>query len=95
MSFYYKFYNPSDMSLITEGKFTDMPFYFTNLPINPIQFSDYSENSLFNTQILYSMTGIMNRKMAEQYQTVMENNKTFFTDLMDKYDTNCLIYRIE
>ena len=90
MSVYYRFYRPWDMKCISEGKFVGMPFYRNDLPAKPIQFLD---NEGYGS-IYYSCTGIMNREMAEKFQSVMDSNKTFFTDLMDKHGTDCLIYRI-
>ena len=88
MSVYYYFYRPYDMKLIEDGKFAGMPFGRNDCP-DVMEVMD-TENS-----IDYARTGIMDRKMAQAFQAVMDCNKTMFTDLMDKYGTDSLIYRIE
>lgn len=92
MGYYYKFIRPYDMKIINEGKFSGMPFYWENLPINVPMFPD-SKPYLCNE--CYEMTGILDRHMAEQLQSIMVVNKTMFTDMMDEHNTECLIFRIE
>ena len=92
MGYYYKFINPYDMGIIDEGEFSGMPFYWQDLPVNIPMFPDNKPNA-FNE--CYEMTGIMDRRIAEQLQSIMTDNKTMFTDMMDKYETECLIFRIE
>ena len=92
MGYYYKFIRPYDMKIIDQGKFSGMPFYWNNLPIIVPMFPD-SKPDMFNE--CYEMTGIMDRHIAEQLQSVMISNKTLFTDMMDEYNTECLIFRIE
>ncbi len=90
MGVYYQFYRPYDMALIEEGKFAGMPFFFTNLQPAPIMFPD--DATPYHIGDCY--TGIMNREIAIAYQKQMETNQTIFTDMMDKYNTDCIIYRI-
>ncbi len=90
MSVLYKFYRPWDMSEIASGNFAGMPFDRSDCP-KVMQVAD--SNSMYEMNL--AVTGIMDRKMAEAFQSIMECNKTFFTDLMDEYDTDSLIYRIE
>jgi hypothetical protein len=87
MGYYYKFYRPYDMKKIDEGKFSGMPFFYTNIKPEPILFPD--EENTFGCY-----TGIMNRAMAMEYQRQMTSNQTIFTDMMDEYSTDCLIFRI-
>lgn len=91
MGYYYKFIRPYDFKIISEGKFSGMPFYWNNLPIEIPMFPDSKDNE----SLSYEMTGIMNRDIAEKLQSIMESNNTMFTDLMDEYKTECLIFRIE
>ena len=91
MGTYYSFYRPYDMKLLEEGKFAGMPFDFNNCP---------SVMEVFDIEESYgnldpSRTGLMNRQMAKDFQNIMTTNNTFFTDLMDEYGTDALIYRIE
>ena len=88
MGYYYEFYRPWDMKKINEGKFAGMPFFFTELNPKPILIPDDSSG------FLGSATGIMSRDMAIEYQKQMTVNQTIFTDMMDDYSTDCLIYRI-
>ena len=90
MGYYYEFYNPQDMKKIDEGKYAGMPFFFGSLFPKPIMFPD--EASSYHIGDCY--TGIMNRDMAIEYQKQMDINQSLFTDMMDKYNTDCLIYRI-
>lgn len=92
MGYYYKFIRPYDLKIIKEGKFSGMPFYQQNLLVDIPMFSD-SKHYMFNE--CYEMTGIMDRHIAEQLQSIMVDNKTLFTDMMDEYNTECLIFRIE
>ena len=81
------------MKVIKKGKFYGMPFYQNNLPVDVPMFPD-SKPYMFNE--CYEMTGIMNRHIAEQLQSIMPDEvKTFFTDMMDEFNTECLIFRIE
>ena len=96
MGQYYYFYNPNvrhseDIKLIADGKYAGMPFDYRELPCELKEVSEYTD--CFN--ICYGVIGIMDRKMAEKLQTVMDCNKTFFTDLMDEYGTDVLIYKTE
>lgn len=88
MGYYYEFYRPWDMKKINEGKFAGMPFFFTELEPKPILIPDDSSG------FLDGATGIMSRDMAIEYQKQMTVNQTIFTDMMDEYSTDCLIYRI-
>ena len=92
MGYCYTFIRPHDMKIIDKGKFSGMPFYWNDLPINVPMFPD-SKPYQFNE--CYEMTGIMDRHIAEQLQSIMADNKTLFTDMMDEYNTECLIFRIE
>jgi len=87
MGTYYSFYRPWDMKLLENGKFAGMPFDWNDCPEVMEVFDD--ENGIDP-----SRTGLMNRKMAAKFQSIMTTNKTFFTDLMDEYGTDSLIYRI-
>ena len=91
MGVYYKFYRPWDMKLLTEGKFAGMPFDMNDCPEVMEVFDN--NDSFYN--IDYSRTGLMNREMAKAFQAIMKSNENFFTDLMDKYSTDSLVYRIE
>jgi hypothetical protein len=75
------------MKKIDEGNFAGMPFFYTNIKPEPILFPD--EENTFG-----GYTGIMNRSMAMEYQRQMSSNQTIFTDMMDEYSTDCLIFRI-
>ena len=90
MGYCYSFYRPWDMKKINEGKFSGMPFFFQDLQPEPMMFPD--EVSPYHIGDCY--TGIMNREMAIEYQKQMTINQTIFTDMMDEYSTDCLIYRI-
>ena len=70
MGYYFTFYNPIDMKKINEGKFAGIPFYQLKMfPDNVDTFSCY--------------TGIMDRNMALEYQKIMPDNQSMFTDMMD------------
>lgn len=87
MSVYYKFYRPYDMKLLKEGKFAGMPFDRNDCPkVMEVMDSEHG--------IDFSRTGIMDRQMAKVFQSIMDCNKTIFTDLMDENNTDSLIYRI-
>lgn len=88
MSAYYTFYRPRDMKIIDEGHFLGMPFFWDEwrLPTSIAMYPD--DNSLG------AFTGIMDRETAEMLQFVMSKNKTLFTDMMDEYGTECLIFRV-
>jgi len=90
MGYYYEFYRPWDMKKIEEGKFAGMPFFYTDLEPKPFMFPD--DATPYHIGDCY--TGIMNRDMAIEYQKQMTVNKNIFTAMMDKYSTDCLIYRI-
>ena len=92
MGTYYSFYRPNDMKLLDEGKFAGMPFDFNNCP--PVMEVFDIEEELYGN-FNPARTGLMNRKMAKEFQSIMTVNKTFFTDLMDENNTDALIYRIE
>ena len=79
---YYEFYRPWDMKLIKEGTFVNMQLGTEDCPIKEVYDDKYN----------YYRTGIMNREMAVKFQSIMGD--TFFTDLMDEYETNTLVYRI-
>lgn len=90
MGYYYKFYNAEkDCELISEGKFVGMPFYWNKecMPINIPMVND-----MFSS---YNCTGLLYRTTAVEVQKYMKENNTLFTDLMDEYHTNTLIFRIE
>lgn len=89
MGVYYKFIRPWDMKVIDEGKYAGMPFFRTDIPDNVVLYPDDSWS------IGYSATAIMDRDMAEHLQRYMTKNNTLFTDLMDEYDTESLIVRVE
>ena len=89
MGYYYKFIRPWDMKVIDEGKYSGMPFLRTDIPNNVVLYPDDSWT------IGYNATAIMDRDVAKYLQGYMTTNHTLFTDLMDEYDTECLIFRIE
>lgn len=89
MGYCYTFYRPWDMKVIGEGNYAGMPFFYTDLQDKVICFPDD-----INDYLAFIGTGIMDRNMALEYQKVMTENKTLFTDLMDENNTDCLIYRI-
>ena len=91
MGVYYKFYRPYDMELLDEGKFAGMPFDMNDCP----KVMEVMDEDPCSYNIDYCRTGIMDRKMAKEFQAIMPTNNTFFTDLMDKNNTYSLIYRIE
>ena len=90
MGYYYKFIRPWDMKVIDEGKYSGMPFFW-DIPVEIPLYRDDDPK----TTIGYTATGIMDRELANRLQKHMVVNKTLFTDLMDEYDTECLIFRIE
>lgn len=90
MGEYYEFYRPWDMKLLAGGKYAGMPFNQNNCP--PVM-EVYDTDDKYS--IDYSRTGLMDRKMAREFQKVMEINPNFFTDLMDENETDSLIYRIQ
>lgn len=92
MGYYYKFYNAEDnCKLISEGKFVGMPFYWDEdvMPVKiPMVFgSDYLSS-------VYNCTGLLDRATAVKVQKYMKENNTLFTDLMDEYHTDTLVFRI-
>lgn len=89
MGMWYKFIRPYDMKVLDEGHFVDMPFSRLDLPFNIGIYPDHPCSAA------YDSTMIMDRQLAEVLQTYMTENKTMFTDLMNEYDTECLIVRIE
>lgn len=89
MGMWYKFIRPYDMKVLDEGHFVDMPFFRLDLPFNIGIYPDHPRSTA------YDSTMIMDRSLAEVLQTYMTENKTMFTDLMNEYDTECLIVRIE
>lgn len=88
MSAYYTFYRPRDMKIIDEGHFLGMPFFWDEWRL-PTSIAMYPDDNSLGT-----FTGIMNRETAEMLQFVMSKNKTLFTDMMDEYGTECLIFRV-
>lgn len=88
MSKYYRFIRPYDMKVVDEGHFLGMPFFWDEwrLPTSIVMYPD--DNSL------ETFTGIMDRETAELLQSVMTKNNTLFTDLMDEYGTECLIFMV-
>jgi hypothetical protein len=75
------------MKLLESGKFAGMPFDWNDCPE---VMEVFDEENVIDP----SRTGLMDRKMAAKFQSIMTTNKTFFTDLMDEYGTDSLIYRI-
>lgn len=91
MGYYYRFIRPWDMKVIDEGKYSGMPFFRTDIPI-PDNIVLYPDDDWTTG---YSAMAIMDRDVAEYLQGYMTTNNTLFTDLMNEYDTEYLIVRIE
>ena len=89
MSAYYTFYRPYDMKIIDSGHFLGMPFFWDEWKL-PTSITMYPDDNSLQT-----FTGIMNRETAELLQSVMTKNNTLFTDFMNEYGTECLIFRVE
>lgn len=101
MSFCYSFYNPNNnFECVEEGNFVDMPFYDRKYPVKvPMAFRQtkaFGYDETFNDP--YDCTGLLSRKNAIELQKYMEENslenKTMFTDLMNKNNTDVLVFRI-
>lgn len=90
MGYYYKFIRPWDMKVVAEGKYSGMPFFW-DIPVRIPLYRDDDPK----TTISYTATGIMDRELANRLQKYMVVNNTLFTDLMNEYNTECLIFRIE
>lgn len=98
MGFNYRFYNPEkDFELLTEGSFVGMPFYDNNFPVKfPMVFGTTSGYGYSEIKFpdYYKCTGIIDRKMAEEAQKHMQENKNLFLDLMNKNGIDTLVFKI-
>lgn len=97
MGYYYSFYDAEhNFKLIDEGKFSGMPFYWDNLPVEiPMSYGEAGGYTMGDYSDPYNCTGLLSRKKALEVQKYMSINKTFFTDMMDEHHTDTLVFRIE
>ena len=96
MGYYYTFYNPErNFEVIDSGKFVGMPMYQNNFPVKiPMVFGTIRGYSDMECNDPYNCTGIIDRELAEEIQKYMKTNNTIFTDWMDKYHIDSLVFRI-
>ena len=98
MGYCYTFYNPEkDFEVIDSGKFVGMPMYQQDFPVKiPMVFGTISEYGYSDMKCNdpYNCTGIIDRNLAEEIQKYMNINNTIFTDWMDKYHIDSIVFRI-
>lgn len=93
MATYYYFYNPHTMKEIISGKFAGLYDVLVNND-NLKQYQIFKDSDYYYFAP-YEVIGIINRDTAKILQKHMVVNETFFTDLMDEKEIECLIYKIE
>lgn len=91
MSFYYSFYNPKTMGKIEEGKFVGL--YEALVCKEKILKYNLEKDDIFYFHP-YEVIGILDRKTAIDLQKNMIDNNTLFTDIMEKYNIECIIFKI-
>lgn len=95
MGYYYEFYDPeNNFKKVAEGKFSNMPFYWENMPIDIPMVYGLEHNFCGVQEDPYNCTGLLSRELAIKIQEYMKTNETLFTDLMDENHTDTLVFRI-
>lgn len=92
MGFYYSFYNPKTMEKIAEDKFSGL--YEALICNDKILKYNLEKDDIFYFHP-YEVIGILDRKTAIDLQKNMIVNNTLFTDIMEKYNIECIIFKID
>lgn len=88
MARYYKVYDADhDFRLICEGSYVGLTFAY------PGENADKKIPMVYDDE-LDEGTVLLNRPMAESLQRKQVFNRTFYTDLMDRFRTNTLAIRV-
>lgn len=88
MGRYYEFYDAEhDFKKVASGSFVGMPFFW-NKDTMPIEIPMVVDN------YYAEYVGLLNRRIATEVQKYMESNNTLFTDLMDKNNTDILVFKV-
>lgn len=88
MARYYKVYDADhDFRLICEGSYVGLTFAYLG------ENADKKIPMIYDDE-LDEGTVLLNRSMAERLQREQVLNRTFYTDLMDRFRTNALVIRV-